>query len=107
MPSRARRTPPLPRHRRTATTPPRGPPARAPPRAPCGRPPPSFERRLEVMRRDAQAGVEVEPVRVLALGPDPGVEVELRAALPAALLLAPLEQRAAVPSAARLGQRRE
>src|SRR5215213_10542481 len=78
------------------------------------RPPPaprararSFERRREVVARDAEAGVEVEPVGVLALGPHAGVEVELRAALAPALLLAPLEQRAAVALAARLRQRGE
>src|SRR6185503_12161810 len=105
MPSPAPRIPPRPRRRRTATTPPPAPPARARRRAPCGRRRRSFERRLEVVGRDPQSGVEVQPVRVLALGPHARVEVELGAALPPALLLAPLEQRTPVAAPARLGQR--
>ena len=65
------------------------------------------DRLREVVARDAQAGVEVEPVRVLALRPDPGVEVELAAAEPLRLGRAPLEQRPPVAAPAAVRVRRE
>jgi hypothetical protein len=61
----------------------------------------------EVIARYPHPLVEVEAVGVLALGDHRGVQVELAAAEPARLLLAPVEQRRSVAAPPRLRERRE
>src|SRR5918996_2948916 len=61
----------------------------------------------EVVRRDPQACIEVEPVGVRALRADSRVEVQLVAAEAMRLLEAPVEQGSAVAAAARIREGRE
>src|SRR4051812_7171646 len=66
-----------------------------------------LQRAHEVVRRDPEPAVEVEPVRVHALRPDGRIEVELTASGPIRLVDQPVEQAAGVTTAARVGPGRE
>ena len=58
---------------------------------------------LEVVGRDPQPLVQVEAVRILAVRPHPGVEVQLAAAQAASFGKEPVEQRTGVSLAAEAG----
>src|SRR4051794_531544 len=89
---------PAPRRRPAARPDPRSSPASTS-RARC--------RRLEVVRAEPYARVEVEAVGVLAVRPGARVEVELRAAHARGLLRQPAHERAAVAPAAAVVARHE
>jgi hypothetical protein len=61
----------------------------------------------EVVRRDAHAFVQVQPVRGLALGANAGIEVDLVAAEAPGLVLQPIHERPTVAAAAEGGAGRQ